>query len=199
MRTYAATGLSPSTAYQFRVRANNAAGDSPYSNTASATTQASQGTAIAGGWELTAPNAPAGPGRTGPSNPSALAGLRQTSGTWVISAPGTYGNVEHTGEVVIAADNVVLENFVLRNGRVDFSNRRGVTVRNFVVYGGWNETFRGAGADARTCWVEHWALYAPGTARWCTASRPATCTWRTWWATASARTAATAAPSSTAT
>ena len=38
--SYAATGLSASTAYSFRVRAYNAAGDSAYSNIASATTPA---------------------------------------------------------------------------------------------------------------------------------------------------------------
>ena len=37
--TYSATGLAAATAYYFRVRASNPAGDSAYSNTASATTQ----------------------------------------------------------------------------------------------------------------------------------------------------------------
>lgn len=37
---YSATGLSASTTYYFRVRASNAGGDSPYSNTANATTSA---------------------------------------------------------------------------------------------------------------------------------------------------------------
>ncbi len=40
VRTYSATGLVASTAYTFRVRAYNANGDSAYSNTATATTQA---------------------------------------------------------------------------------------------------------------------------------------------------------------
>src|SRR5439155_637022 len=39
--TYADSGLAASTSYSYRVRATNAAGDSAYSNTASATTQAS--------------------------------------------------------------------------------------------------------------------------------------------------------------
>ena len=39
LQTYSVTGLAPSTTYYFRVRASNAAGDSAYSNTASATTQ----------------------------------------------------------------------------------------------------------------------------------------------------------------
>ena len=38
--SYSSTGLSASTAYSYRVRANNTAGDSAYSNTASATTSA---------------------------------------------------------------------------------------------------------------------------------------------------------------
>jgi subtilisin family serine protease len=37
---YSNTGLSPSTTYEYRVRASNAGGDSPYSNTAEATTAA---------------------------------------------------------------------------------------------------------------------------------------------------------------
>jgi len=48
--TYSATGLTASTLYYFRVRAANAARNSDYSNTASATTQAS----------TTVPNAPSG-------------------------------------------------------------------------------------------------------------------------------------------
>lgn len=46
--SYSATGLSASTTYYFRVRAGNSAGDSGYSNTANATTQAAP----------TVPNAP---------------------------------------------------------------------------------------------------------------------------------------------
>jgi len=38
--SYSNTGLTPSTSYSYRVRAYNAAGDSDYSNTASAVTQA---------------------------------------------------------------------------------------------------------------------------------------------------------------
>jgi hypothetical protein len=47
VKAYAATGLSPSTAYAFRVRAFNAAGDSAYSNTAAATTPAAPATPAA--------------------------------------------------------------------------------------------------------------------------------------------------------
>jgi hypothetical protein len=43
--SYSATGLSPSTAYTFRVRATNAGGDSAFSNVASATTSAATTTA----------------------------------------------------------------------------------------------------------------------------------------------------------
>jgi hypothetical protein len=38
MTTYADTGLTPLTAYSYRVRASNLVGDSAYSNTASAVT-----------------------------------------------------------------------------------------------------------------------------------------------------------------
>jgi hypothetical protein len=52
--TYGSTGLSASTTYQFRVRAYNGAGNSAYSNTASATTSANPGPTP------TAPSAPSG-------------------------------------------------------------------------------------------------------------------------------------------
>lgn len=45
-------GLQPSTLYQFRVRARNAAGHSPYSNVASATTLGGSGPCVPGGTAL---------------------------------------------------------------------------------------------------------------------------------------------------
>jgi fibronectin type III domain protein/beta-propeller repeat-containing protein len=48
--SYASTGLTASTAYTYRVRANNAAGDSGYSNTASATTSVVPGGTLAHIW-----------------------------------------------------------------------------------------------------------------------------------------------------
>ena len=44
--TYTNTGLAASTSYSYRVRASNSGGDSSYSNTASATTQASGGPSL---------------------------------------------------------------------------------------------------------------------------------------------------------
>jgi hypothetical protein len=50
--TYPNTGLAPSTTYWYRVRAFNAGGDSDYSNVASATTQAQQGTNDLANWDF---------------------------------------------------------------------------------------------------------------------------------------------------
>ena len=51
--TLAATGLAPLTAYYFRVRATNSAGDSGYTNTASATTLTNQANVgLVGWWKL---------------------------------------------------------------------------------------------------------------------------------------------------
>jgi hypothetical protein len=165
--TYAATGLSASTAYQFRVRAYNSAGDSAYSNAASATTQ-SQGTTIAGGWELTAPDAPAGPGRTGPSDPSALVGLPVQNGNLVIDRPGTYGGWDRTGWVMITSDNVVLENFILRSGQILVENRHNVTVRNFEIHDSVSNygvagqgTIAAHGSDPASVVIEDGAFYRP--------------------------------------
>ena len=166
VNTYSATGLSPSTAYSFRVRAFNAVGDSPYSNAASATTPAAPqpppGGVIAGGWQLVAPNDPArnAANYTGPSNPAALVGLRRTSGTWDINAPGTYGNVDHDGPININVDGVVLENFILRGWHdVSAVGRSNVTIRNFETYG--QKSFNTVGADNRTVVIESGALYQP--------------------------------------
>ena len=76
----------------------------------------------------------------------------------MISAPGTYGGWDRTGNVTITADGVVLENFILRNGRVDFAGRRNLTIRNFQTY---NSQMMGLNADARTCWIERGAFYGP--------------------------------------
>jgi hypothetical protein len=131
VEAFAAVGLSGLTEYQFRVRAFNLAGDSAYSNTVSVRIPLG----IAGGWELTAPSAPAGPGRTGPSDSSALVGLRTTKGVWNIDAPGVYGNVDHDGEINVNADGVVLENFIKRGpSDINLVGRRDVTIRNFITY-----------------------------------------------------------------
>ena len=52
--SYQSSGLAPTTTYIFRVRATNAAGDSPYSNEASATTEAGSGGGLAAPTGLTA-------------------------------------------------------------------------------------------------------------------------------------------------
>ncbi|HYO10793.1 MAG TPA: fibronectin type III domain-containing protein, partial [Tepidisphaeraceae bacterium] len=67
-KSYAAGGLAAATAYQFRVRAYNIAGNSTFSNVASATTQSAP--APGAGWDVK-PDA----SNTGPSNPAALVGL----------------------------------------------------------------------------------------------------------------------------
>jgi hypothetical protein len=97
VKAYAATGLSPSTAYAFRVRAFNAAGDSGYSNAAAATT----------------PAAPAagerpGPGNTGPSAPALLA----ASGSIATTRDGqVIENVSVTGTITVRHNNVTIRNF----------------------------------------------------------------------------------------
>ena len=75
--SYQAAGLSPSTAYSFRVRAYNGAGTSAYSNTASATTQA--GTV----------QVPAAP-----TSVTATAGNAQVALSWAASSGATSYNVK---------------------------------------------------------------------------------------------------------
>ena len=94
---YTATGLSPETAYHFRVRAYNAAGDSAYSNPASAVTPAAP---VAGGRP--------GPDNTGPTNPGVLV----TKSGWTVTQDGAViEDVHITGSLVIRANNVTLRNF----------------------------------------------------------------------------------------
>jgi len=69
---FTVTGLTASTAYSYRVRATNSAGDSAYSNTASATTQAAPAPAPA--------PTPAPPTATAPASPTNLAAAA-SSGT----------------------------------------------------------------------------------------------------------------------
>jgi len=97
VKTYAATGLAASTSYTFRVRATNAAGDSPYSNAASATTPA----APAAG---TRP----GPDNTGPTDPSLLV----PSGSITTTRDGqVIENVSVSGTITVRNNNVTIRNF----------------------------------------------------------------------------------------
>src|SRR4029453_10569075 len=52
MTTYSNSGLAASTTYYYRVRASNSGGNSAYSNTANATTQAAGG-ALPAPWQTT--------------------------------------------------------------------------------------------------------------------------------------------------
>jgi hypothetical protein len=122
-RSYAATGLTASTAYQFRVRAYNAAGDSAYSNTASATT----------------PAAPAAGARPEASNTGlAVAGLGEAelqvvSGQYVARAGEVLEGKNFRGGVVVpaGADNVVIRNCLVSGGQYGIQSSAGA--RNLLV------------------------------------------------------------------
>jgi len=99
VKSYSATGLAASTAYTFRVRAFNAAGDSAYSNNASATTPAAP-----------AAGARPGPDNTGPSDPSLLV----SSGSITTTRDGqVIENVSVSGTITVRNNNVTIRNFRL--------------------------------------------------------------------------------------
>jgi hypothetical protein len=107
--TYAATGLSPSTSYSFRVRATNSAGDSAYSNAASATTAA----APAGGADVLGPYSRPSAATTGLSNPSLLTARSTTLTT--TSDGQVIENLDFTGGAGILVLN---NNVIIRNCRI---------------------------------------------------------------------------------
>jgi hypothetical protein len=122
--SYAATGLAASTAYTFRVSAYNAAGDSAYSASASATTPAAPST-----------GAKPGPDNTGVRPGSVL----RSSGSITITQGGTatnpvvYENLDVTGRIDIQADYVII-----RNTRIKSPNQ----TYSILVSGGSNDPSR---------------------------------------------------------
>jgi hypothetical protein len=108
VRAYSATGLAASTAYGFRVRATNDAGDSAYSNTVSATTPAATNVA-----KPDATNT--GLAVTGKTEAS----LRVVSGSYTAKAGEVLDGVKFTGGVIIpaGADNVVIRNCLITGGK----------------------------------------------------------------------------------
>jgi hypothetical protein len=103
--SYAATGLAPATAYRFRVRASNAAGDSPYSGVAAATTAAAP-----------LPGDRPGPDNTGPRDPAALV----PSGPITVTTDGAViENVDVAGRIIVRANNVTIRNFRVDAGGAD--------------------------------------------------------------------------------
>jgi hypothetical protein len=125
--SYSVNGLKAATGYFFRVFAGNVVGDSEYSNTAEATTQEAPA--------LVKPDAT----NTGPDNPEALVGLpvkAPTAAGATITAPGTYSGFDYTGKIIIDADNVILENFISRDGGIEVAGSHdNVTIRNFRMFG----------------------------------------------------------------
>jgi hypothetical protein len=102
-RTYAAAGLSASTQYYFRVRAYNAAGDSAYSNAASATTAAAPSGDTLGPY--TKPSA----SNTGLKNPGAL--TTRTTGLTTTQNGQVIENIDFNGAgLTILHDNVTIRN-----------------------------------------------------------------------------------------
>jgi fibronectin type 3 domain-containing protein len=99
--THAANGLSAATQYFFRVRAANASGNSPYTNTANATTQS--GTTIA------KPDA---------SNTGYSGSLTTVNGTYTASAGEVIQNKLFTGGIIVpaGAHNVVIRNCKITGG-----------------------------------------------------------------------------------
>jgi hypothetical protein len=107
--SYNVGGLSPSTAYQFRVRAYNSAGDSANTDPAGATTT-----------DVPPWGDRPGPANTGPRNPGALQPLESL----VISEEGAVvENVDVNGIISINANNVTIRNFRVNAGGADFAIR----------------------------------------------------------------------------
>jgi hypothetical protein len=137
--TYAATGLAASTAYTFRVRAYNAAGDSAYSNAAGATTQA--GTAVP------MPDASnTGLAVTGRAESS----LRVISGSYTAKPGEVLDGVNLTGGIIIpaGADNVVIRNSLISGGYYGVQSIDGA--KNLLV-----ENTEVRGTDGKGMLVHH--------------------------------------------
>jgi hypothetical protein len=121
--SYAATSLSASTAYAFRVRAYNAAGDSAYTGTASATTPAAPSV----GAKPTAANT--GLAVSGISESS----LQVISGRYTARAGEVLEGKHFTGGVVIpaGANNVVIRNSLVSGGQYGIQSMDGA--QNLLV------------------------------------------------------------------
>jgi hypothetical protein len=117
--SYAATGLSASTAYTFRVRATNSVGDSAYSNSASATTQATQPGTVA------KPNA---------TNAGYTGTLTTVSAAYTARAGEVIENKLFLNGVIVpaGADNVVIRNCKI-TGAAQYGIRCWDGARNLMI------------------------------------------------------------------
>ena len=102
--TYSDTGLTANTAYTYRMKARGVSGDSAYSATVTSSTLPQSTSA-------TKPNA----NNTGPTNPSALVA---TGSITVTQNNAVIQNVDVTGRIEIAANNVTIRNFRIRDGGI---------------------------------------------------------------------------------
>jgi hypothetical protein len=138
--SYAATGLNSSTAYTFRVAAFNSAGNSAYSNTATATTS-----------DAPVTGARPGPDNTGPTNRSIL----KSVGSMTITQDGAViENVFVRGTIDIQANNVTIRNFVVDATGEGFGIRpafgkSGQVIEDGEIYGANQDGVYGEGYTAR--------------------------------------------------